>query len=337
MQHVHVAVFLSAVLLAGCGQDAETAAAGATTAGGEAQPLDWALLLPIETEGLVQVDLARMRRSPYRASFQPVIDELIREADDGSVQRALGELIERTDLVMVAFVPEGQEDELVILARGRYQPDEIARLEAASPEHEAELTEIDGHRVWVGEGDDGVTLSQIVPSTLAMTASLDRMRGLIARTRMARATRRWPPALRDLVEATNLEHATFGLALANRSLGTEDGQPIEMSLAGTADADGPLDIAVLVELGDATLAAASTIFFQGLIRELAQAGGESFAVGQLADLTQIEAEGSRVRASVHADPTAAAQLVPGLMGIVRDGLAGEEEVPSVISPMPTPL
>lgn len=336
MHHRSLSVLVSMILLAGCASSAN--GAGAATAGGEALPLDWALLLPIETEGLVQIDLARMRRSPYHGSFQPIVQQLVGEATDAGLSRGIASLVDRTDLVMIALVPAEQDDELVILARGRYRPDEVAQLEgAAAPEDRADVVDVSGHRVWVGRGDDAIAVSQLQPSTVALTATLDRMQRLIARTRMAPTTRRWPPALRDLVEATNLENATLGIALAHRRLGVENGVPVEMSLAGTADADGPLDVTVLVELGDPTLAAATTVFFQGLIGELAQTSGESFGLGQLADLARFEAVGSRVHGAVHAEPDTAAQLVPGLLGLVRDGFVGPEEVPDVISPMPTPL
>ncbi len=332
-------VAVSLLLALGCGTSPETGEPAApTTAGSERPPLDWALLLPIETEGLFQIDLARMRRSPYRDSFEPVLNELVGEVTEAPMQNALHGLMERTNLVLIAMVPSEPEDEIVMLTRGRYRPDELAQLDAAAPEHHSRVVDVLGHQVWVGEDDNPTAMTQLRPNTLALTGSVDRLERLIARTRMAPATRRWPSGLRDVVEATNLEDSTFGLALAHRRIGGERGRPVEMTLAGTADADGPLDISVVVELGNPTLAAATTMFFEGLVRELSErGGGESFALGQLADLAHIEAVGSRVQGSVHAPPDTAAQLVPGLMGLLRDSLVEPEQTPNVISPMPTPL
>lgn len=336
MKHSMVCV-LTLSLVLGCG--AEHAAGPASSAGGEATPLDWALLLPLETDGLVQIDLARVRRSPYRDSLQPVFDALLGELAEPGMQRGFTSLLERTDLILVALVPSGgDEDDLLILSRGRYEPDEVEKLEASTGAR-AQTVDVAGHRVWVGRNvADSTAIAQLRPNTLALTADLDAMQHLIARTRMAPTTRRWPPALRELLDETGLENATFGVALAHRSVGTEHGEPVEMSLAGTADADGPFDLTLLVELGDPTLAAAATVFFQTLVQEMAQsARGESFALRGLAQLTRIETVGSRVHGTIHADQATAAQLVPGLMGLVRDALEEQPEAPSIISPLPTPI
>ncbi len=331
---------IALLALAGCG--AAAAPPAATTAAREPEPpLDWALLLPIETEGLVRLDLARMRRSSHRDALAPLVGELLGDAQDGDLRAGLASLVDRTDLVVVALLPderEGDEDEVLVLARGDYAPDEIERLEAVSGGGSRTL-ELRGQRVWVGsDPEDTTALAQLRPDTLALTATPAQMERLIARTSMAGGAPRWPPSVRALVEATRLEQATFGVAFANRRMGPDDGEPLDISLAGTADADGPLDVEVLVEVGDATLAAAGAIFLEAMIGEIAQsAEGESFALGSLARLARVEASGTRIRGSIHADEAEARQLVPGLMGLLRDGLRGDLEEPDVISPLPTPL
>lgn len=329
-----------ALALAGCGAAASPPSA-APEAPAAARPLDWALLLPIETEGLVRLDLARMRRSSHRDALSPLVDELLSDTEDGGLRARLASLIDRTDLVLVALLPsesEDAEDEALVLARGEYAPDEIERLEAASGGGSRAL-ELRGQRVWVGgDPEDTTALAQLRPDTLALTASPAQMERLIARTSMAGGAPRWPPSVRALVEATRLEQATFGVAFANRRMGPDESEPLDISLAGIANADGPLDVEVLVEVGDATLAAAGAIFLEAMIGEIARsAEGESFALGGLARLARVEASGTRIRGSIHADEAEARQLVPGLMGLLRDGLRGDLEEPDLISPLPTPL
>lgn len=341
MRQPRIAIVVALFAL-GCGSAGASGPSSRTARTVGEPPLDWAMLLPIETDGVVRLDLARMRRSPHRESLQPVFDQLLSGVADPAMQEGLAGLIERTDLVLVAFVPAGpdEEDEILILARGGYAPDEIERLNAATSDGQgSRAIEVRGRRVWIGaDPEDPTAMAQLRPDTLALTADSERMERLIARIGMPAGTPRWPPSLRALIEATRLEEATFGLALANRSMGEEMGEPMTMSLAGTADADGPLDLEVLIELGDPGLAAAGAVFFEAMIRELAgAAGGESFALGSLARMARIEASGTRVRGSIHADRTEAQQLVPGLMGLLRDGLSEEEAEPDILSPMPTPL
>lgn len=294
--------------------------------------LDWALLLPVETDGLVRVDLARVRRSPHRSSVQPVFDELLMEVAQPSMRDGLGGLLDRTDVVLLGLIPPatGMGDEVIVLARGKYRPDEVSHMAAGE---RAAL--VAGHQVWV-QRDDGVALAQLRPDTIAMTANFDRMQRLIARTRMPPGPPRWPPALRALVEAADLERSTIGIALANRGVAPE-GELMAMTMAGTADMDGALDIELFVELGDPTLAALATVFFEALLQELAASTeGEAFALGELAELTRFETVGTRIRGSIHAEPRRAEQLVPGLMGFLRDGF-DEPEVPTLASPLaPTP-
>ncbi len=76
---------------------------------------------------------------------------------------------------------------------------------------------------------------------------------------------------------------------------------------------------------------------EAMVQELAaSAVGESFALGELAQLTRFEANGTRIRGSIHAEARSAQQLVPGLMGLLRDGFE-EEAPPAIASPLPTPL
>lgn len=320
-----------ALLVVGCGASAPDPRSAREREGA----LDWALLLPIETDGLVRVDLARVRRSPHRASVEPVFDDFLVEMAEPAMRQGFAELLTRTDVILVGLIPPatGVEDEVLILARGTYRPDELASLPG-----EGRTVTVEGHPVRIGrQGAQRTALVQLRPDTLAMTATIDRMEGLIARTRMASGPPRWPPSLRRLVAASRLEQATFGLALANRGVGgAQEGDIMAMTLAGTADVDGPLDVELLVELGDPALAAVATVFFEAMVHELSSSAvGESFALGGLAELTRIEANGTRVSGSIHAEPAAAQQLVPGLMGLLRDGF--EEEPPALVSPLPTPI
>jgi hypothetical protein len=339
---------LCAWLLASCGS-APTPAATAEEALRTAQvgTLDWALLLPIETEGLVWVDLSRMRRSPHHASLRPMVDELLGEVGDPRMRQGLSALVDRTDVVLIAMLPshhlepgggEQEDVEVLILARGSYRSDEVEQLDALDPGHTQRL-ELRGQPVWVGsEGDDRTSMTQLTSDTLVVTESVERMERLLARVGMRGRSPRWPPAVRGLVEASGLEEATFGLALANRSFGDGGEDEIPMSVAGRADVDGPLDVEVFVELGDASLATAAAVFLEGFVREIARsAEGESFALRGVAERVQIEARGTRIRGSLHAERADADQLIPGLMGLLRDGL-GEAPMPSLDdNSMPIPL
>ncbi len=333
---------IAAACAAGCGGAASAGPSATTAAAQDERPLDWALLLPIETEGVVRLDLARMRRSPHNAALEPVLEEMLGDFADPGMRQGLADLIARTDVVLIALMPEApdREDEVMVLAHGDYAPDEIERLNAAAGDTESSRAiDVRGQRVWIGvDPEDTTAVAQLRPDTLAMTSDRDRMDRLIARTTMASNTPRWPPSLRPLIEASQLEGATFGLALANRRFGPDGLEAMEISLAGTADADGPLDVQVIVEMGDPVMANAGAMFIEGMIRELAQsASGEAFALGSLARLARIQAEGTRIRGSIHADEMEARQLVPGLMGLLRDGMRDEVGDPDVISPLPTPL
>ncbi len=152
-----------ALFALGCGASAPSPQSAA-----DAEPaLDWALLLPIETDGLGRVDLARVRRSPHRASVQPVFDDLLIGMAQPAMREALGELLARTDVILVGLMPPelGIEDEALILARGSYRPDEVARMRRA-----ASSVDVDGHRVWVGE-EDGSAFAQLRGDTVAFARS----------------------------------------------------------------------------------------------------------------------------------------------------------------------
>ncbi len=301
------------------------------------------MLLPIETEGLVRIDLSRMRQSPHRAVLQPVLDDLLSGVEDGGMRQGFASLLTRTNVVMIALLPSSgdAEGEIMILANGSYDPDEIARLDASGSSADAgAVIERDGHRVWVGrDPDDRTAIVQLRPDTLALTGSMDQMELLLARTRMRGSSPRWPPSLRALVEATNLEQATFGLALANRSLGDEDEEePLTMSLAGCADVDGPLDIEVLVEVGEPALAQMAAALVASMLEEMARsANAEAFALRRLAQLARIETSGSRILGSIHADRAAADELVPSLMGMLRQELSGDPDAPPFDPSMPRTL
>lgn len=309
---------------------------GARTAADTGPTLDWALLLPIETDGLVRVDLERMRRSPHRASVQPVFHGFVEQLvfpEPNTSDGALDALLARTDVLMIGLLPRGvdAEDEVLVLARGRYRPNELESLEGSGNPRD-----VDGHRVWVQDDEEGGrAISRLREDTFAMTASFERMDRLIARTRMA-SSPRWPPALRGLVASSGFEDATVGVALSNRGIGAAEGDLTSMSLAAVADVDGPLDVELMMELGDADLAMAATMLLDALVQELARSAvGEAFALAELAELTRIEASGTRVVGSIHAAPRSAEQLVPGLMGLLRDGF--QEEAPTLASPLPTPI
>ncbi|HEY8432403.1 MAG TPA: hypothetical protein VIL20_28725, partial [Sandaracinaceae bacterium] len=178
------AVALALVFAAGCGPAAAVApgAASAPRSEGAAQ-LDWALLLPIETDGLVRIDLARVRRSPHRDSLAPVVEELFADVTDPGIRDRLAAVLERTELVLVALIPTGAEDddELLILARGAYAADELERL--LTGDSTVRAIEVRGRRVWIPtDPEDATAAVQLGPDTLAITASHEGMERLIART-----------------------------------------------------------------------------------------------------------------------------------------------------------
>lgn len=322
----------------GCG----AAAPAPTTARPGAGALDWALLVPLETDALLRVDLSRARRSPHRESLVPVLEDVVVNAADPGMRSSLGALLERTDEVLIALVPSGMpsvEEDVLVLARGRFGADELERLGRGTPAGSTEALDLEGHQVRAElDGLDTIAaLAQVRRDTMVLTGSVEPMQRLLSRLRMEGGSPRWPPAVRALVEASGMERATFGLVMANRTIGAYEGEVMPMSMASWADADGPLDIRIVMELGDPTLAAAAAVFVTALVDELGQeVEGEAFALAELAELARIEASGTQVRGSIHAERATADQLVPGLMGLLRDGLTGDA-LPPLGQELPTPI
>jgi hypothetical protein len=288
---------------------------------------DWALLLPLEADGLVRLDLARLRRSPHRAAIEPLLAHLLGELADPSLEPAFSFLLERTDVALVALSPkvEGQRRELVLLARGAYAEDELDRMER--PEG-ARAARVEGIRVWVGAmPGEPTAIARLRPDVVAMTGSLESMRALVARTRMTPSSPRWPPALRPLVEGTGLEQATIGVAFANRSLG--DGESgLHMSVAGSADLDAALDLELMAELDDPALAQLGAAIFVALIEAVARSGMQTApGARHIADLVRIETTGTRVRGTLHAERDEVYRLLPAILAMVTEDLA----------PQPPPL
>jgi hypothetical protein len=328
---VAAALALALAPLAGCGGDAgaETPPSEASAGDEAPPPLDWAMLVPIETEGLIRLDLARLRRSPHRASIEPLFDDVASELGEGELQRSFSSLLDRTDLILLAMLPErpGRSREVVVLARGDYAADEIERLDAASDAPgQSEAVDVRGQRVWVDRsGRDPVAFSQIRPGTLALTSSLERMDRLLARTRMAAGGPRWPPAVRELVERAALDEATLSLAVARDGLGAGP-EGLSMSIAGRADVDGPLDVQVRLGFENPAMATAAAVVFEGMVQQLSRAPqAGSFALSRLASLARVEARGDQVVGTLHADEATAARLVPALVGLLSGGGAQDGE------------
>jgi hypothetical protein len=338
---------LAFLVLTGCGGSRD---ATRTAARPPEPELDWAMLLPIETDAIIRVDLARIRRSPHRDSMLPVVEGMIGNAVSPGLQPRLGALLERTDEVLIALMPSEppeMDEDVLVLARGRYGRDVLAQLQptGATPSH-LERRTIDGHEVHVetdgplaGMGDERErALVQLRSDTVVVTDRTGRIEDLIARTRMRSDTPRWPPSLRELVQATGLERATLGLAVANRDLAEPmPGEPVPMSMAGIANADAAFDLELLVELHDPGLAAATAVLFDTIVHELGSSAEEhAFALRQLARSMRFETQGTRVHGTAHADATEAAQLVPGLMGLLRDGML-DGAMPPLGQELPTPV
>ncbi|HJL15633.1 MAG TPA: hypothetical protein RMH99_08260, partial [Sandaracinaceae bacterium LLY-WYZ-13_1] len=329
---------LVATLLTACGDPAtdERPGDGQATAGGEEAaeaPLDWATLIPIETEGIVRIDLARLRRSPHHDALMPAFEGMSEELGDPGLREHFDSLIQRTEVVLLAMLPElpGREREMVVLARGDYRPDEIERLNAVSEAPEASVpVEVRGHEVWVDRDPaEPIALAQIRPGTLALTSSLERMDRLLARTRMEASGPRWPPAIRGLVEDATLGEATLAIAMSRRSLGDDGPAGLSMALAGRADLDGPLDVEVRLEFESPAMATAAAVIFEGLIERMARAPvGTGVALRQLVSLARIEARGTQVVGSLHADAATAEDLVPALVQLLSDGDGPADEAPA---------
>jgi hypothetical protein len=252
-------------------------------------------------------------------------------------------------------VEELDDSELVVLVRGSLGANALARVGASlsassgprgsgargsgargsgargdSPGLRASGTRsIDGHAVWVTEDEEGTTLvAQPRADTLVLAESVEAMRGMLARTRMTPGSPRWPPALRAVVEASRLERATFGLAIADRESEQRSREAPGVSIAGCMDAPGGFDVELLVEAGDPNLAASVAEMLEIALDELAEGErSDFFALARIAELAEVETRGTQVRGSVHASLDEARQLVPGLMGVLRDRM--EERAPSL--------
>jgi hypothetical protein len=341
---IAAALALALAQLSGCGGDPEATTRAEATAGDEVEaqrPLDWAVLVPIETQGLIRVDLARLRRSPHHESIAPLFASMAGELGDRGLQESFASLLDRTDVVLLAMLPDvpGQDREVVVLARGDYRADEVEQLNAASEAPEASRpVEVRGQEVWVDRsGDDPIAFAQIRPGTLALTSSLERMDRLLARTRMEAGGPRWPPAVRELVEGASLDQATLSLVMAREGIG-EGPEGLSMSVAGRADVDGPLDVEVRLDFDSPAMATAAAVIFEGMVQQLAQAPqSPSLALRQLASLARIEARGTQVVGSLHADEATAAQLVPALVELLADGEEEGDGAPPNTPRAPAPL
>jgi hypothetical protein len=311
-----------ALLAAACGAPRAPIAALPTEGPGAARTLDWAMLLPIDTVGIMRVDLARVRRSPHRSAIQPRLGEILVAVEDPSIGAEFADLLDRTEVALVGMVPPADpsatSDDVLVFLRGDYREDEIDRLGLRTP-----AIELEGYRVRRAPSG-GLAIVALRPDTLLVTASIEQLGRVLARTRMENAGVRWPPAIRPLVDAVDLEHSTFGVAIANGNL--EDGageDALQMSLAGRADFDGPLDIEVLFELGDPAIAATAAMIFHAMLLEVARAApGGAEGLRRLAQLARIEPSGSRVSGTVHADRATASALVPSLLALLTDGIDG---------------
>lgn len=302
-----------------------------------ARTLDWSILLPLETEGILRLDLARLRRSPYQAALDPHLRQAIAAVGDAPMQATLTELLERTDVVLLAMLPadEREPDAIVALARGDYRPDEIERLEASATESTSHAVTVRGERVWVERGAEAtsVAVAQLRPDTLALTSSLERMDRLIARMAMQDPGPRWPPSVRALVAEGELEAATVAVALGARRFGAESGMP--MAFAGRADLDGPLDVEVRVTVPDPSMASAVAMMFQAMLQGMANGAEATPALAQLDRLAEIRAQDDQVVGTLRADLETARQLVPALLdAILAPGAEGDREV---APPAPPPI
>ncbi len=306
--------------LAGCG----AATPRAETTRGPA-PLDFAMLLPIETDSLLRVDLARIRRSPHHEAMLPVVSAMVAGAVSPALRPSLASILERTDEVLVALMPgtsAAQGEDVMVLARGRYERDELNRLDAGARALDPgwlERRSVDGHLMRIEtDGEQTTAAALLRPDTMVATDQVERLERLIARTRMPARAPRWPPALRTLMRDAGLERTALGVVMADRAMGSPVGEPMAMSLVGTADVDDALELELLIELHDPGLAAAAAVLFSAVVHEVGQTTEpDAFALQQLARLARFETEGTRVRGTVRAEPPVADQLVPGLMGVLR--------------------
>lgn len=325
---------LLALSLVACGAAAPPApVAPPAPAAVEAQAvLDWATLLPIDTLGFLRIDLARLRRSSHRAALESLFDGLLEDIDDGALRQRLESVLERTELMLIAMVPSGEESEALLFARGAYHPDELERLDEHSPERSVPI-DVGGQRVWIsGEADDTSAMSLLSPDTLVFAGTRGHMEGVIARTRMASGSPRWPQSVRGLVEELDLEQATIGLAMARQDLAGGEGEnALFASVVGRADLDGPLSIDVSVELDDPLTAMMMATVLDGMVQAAGRSAG-SMELRHLAELARIEAIGTRVSAALHADEETTGRMVPALIQLLRDEAPAGALSPGPLSP-----
>lgn len=316
---------LLALTVASCGAAPPDVRAPAAPVAEAQAPLDWAMLLPIDTNAVIRVDLARIRRSPYGDLLEAFVTRALDELRDEALRPAFEALFDRTDVVLAALGPSGEHGDgsFILFARGAYRPDELERLWASSPESPL-LIEADELRVWSTESSDlAGAMTLLREDTLLLTDSVPRIHGVIARTRMASGAPRWPHPVRELAEDLDIEDATIGVLVGDQ-LPEDDGPPL--SLGGRADVDGPLDVDVRVSLQhedvSATMLAATTgELLQAFTR---RADGAPTALTELANIAEIEAHGSGVRVRIRADRETAGRLVPAFVRRVFQELDGEE-------------
>lgn len=343
-------VSISALLLASCGGAPEQTSTP-TTAGSEepdsSARLDWALLLPIDTEGIFRLDLARLRRSAHYPLLRPLLDaafEGLADLDDPNQVRILSSLVDRTDVILIGMLPEheeGDDADVVVLLRGDYIANQIPQIMADLGEQDRSVErEIRGHTVWVGTRDsDPVTVAQPQRDTLVLTPDPESMESLLARMSMRSTSPRWPPAVRGQVESARLEEATVALVMASHRLGLDPGGGLGLSLAGRADLDGPLDLEVHIRVADPEAAGAVATMLEAMIEGMTGALAQSpdagaSAIARLIRGARVQRAEGEVIASTHLDRAEADAVLPEIADYLRREMA--DDAPAEAAPTPAP-
>ncbi|MCC6876862.1 MAG: hypothetical protein IT378_21335 [Sandaracinaceae bacterium] len=280
----------------------------------EAVTTDWALLLPLDTQAILRVDLARIRASRHRAALATLLVPLVQSVRQDASAERITELVDRTDTLLLAMVPDerGEDDALIFVAGGVT----LEELAGAAYGSEARRERIDGHDAFVGP--DGACAARLAPEQLVMASSVSMLRATLARTRMRSTGARWPRPLRAAAAQADVEGATFGAIVG--SIPLDEMAPGGGSIAGAlgADLDDALELRASLHAPDEQTAA---LFAMGVEMLLGTIGSEGPALRALVDAARVRVDGSTVRVEATLDAERTQEILPALIDAVRAALA----------------
>ncbi len=303
--------WLGLALLAACGGSATVAStettADAVAIEAPAPEPDPTAYLPADTYLLVEVDVARLRTSPY----YPMVVEALKATDEIDAQREdlLHTLAERTSRIWFAGVPTapGRGGDLgCIIVQGDYdpgQPEAALRQMVPNPE-DLQQTEVAGHMALESRGGMMAQLTErawiIGPPDRVKPLLLDPPGNFAAASDPAWAqARQWLPADAGItLVALGTDALRYDMAHESPM---DDATAAHLRAAGVAfDAADGLDVAGMVLMDDGAVAESVVQWVDATLAQLAQNMIVSMlSLGPILESVDARAEGTVAGARLH--------------------------------------